>query len=228
MGLSMTRVVSRRSTNKDVQYNTRLTQFTTPPIQTGDLMVLRDLSVGRNTSLNHLHIKSDLDVSGNILCDGTIYARQYLPGQTVNTLMLSNVDINHYVNNEAENAFIINANVTNTLFTYNYTPVIENSYLLVEYQSIYSLNGNGNDSIQAYMYVNDYSEHRISQTYQKWVNGAGGGTRSGTIFPIMGRYSNYDTSTKMIRVDVYNNTDADPVTINSDISTWLKITEIAR
>jgi hypothetical protein len=228
MGLSMTRVVSQRSTNKDVQYNTRLTQFTTPPIQTGDLNVLRDLSVGRNTNLNHLHIRGDLDVSGNILCDGTIYARQYLPGQVVNTVMLSNTDLEQAVNNEYNNAFVISPDNTNTLFTYSYTPVIANSYLVVEYQTIYSLVGASSDSIQAYLNVYDSYDNRISQTYQQWNNGAGGGTRSGTIFPILGRYTNYNTDTKTIRVDVYNSTDSDNLTINSDISTWLKITEIGR
>jgi hypothetical protein len=221
MGLSMTRVVSQKSFNKDVQYNTRLTQFTNPPIQTGDLNVLRDLSVGRDTNLNHLHIRENVDVSGNILCDGTIYARQYLPGQTVNTLMLSNDDLN-------QNGLTITASQTNTLFTYSYTPVISNSYLIIEYQSIYSLAGAANDSVYAYLNVYDNTNHRISLTYQQWNNGVGGGTRSGTIFPIIGRYTNNDTTTKIIRVDVYNNTDADNITINSDISTWLKITEIAR
>jgi len=221
MGLSMTRVVSQRSTNKDVQYNTRLTQFTTPPIQTGDLNVLRDLSVGRNTNLNNLHIGGDLDVSGSILCDGTIYARQYLPGQTVNTVMLSNVDLD-------QGALTIAATITNTLFTYAYSPVIANSYLIIEYQSIYSLGGSATDSIYAYLNVYDSVNNRISLTYQQWNNGAGGGTRSGTIFPIVGRYTNDNTDTKTIRVDVYNHTDADTITINSDISTWLKITEIAR
>ena len=227
MGLSMTRVVSRRSTNKDVQFNTRLTQFTTPPIQTGDLNVLRDLSVGRDTNLNHLHIAGNLDVSGNILCDGTIYARQYLPGQTVNTVMLSNSDLNQAVDlNQA--ALTITVPHTNTLFTYSYTPVIANSYLMIEYQTIYSLIGSGGDSAWAYLNVYDTSDHRISQTYQQWNSAIGGGTRSGTIFPIVGRYTNSNTSQKTIRVDVFNNTHADNITINSDISTWLKITEIAR
>jgi len=48
------------------------------------------------------------------------------------------------------------------------------------------------------------------------------------IFPIVGRYTNTDTTAKTIRVDVYNNTDSDTVNIQSNSSTWLKITEIGR
>jgi len=215
-------LVNRRVTNKDVQLQNRLVEFTKPPIETGDLIVKRDLTVGRDTHLNHLHVAGNLDVSGTIL------AAQFLPGQVVNTLMLSNANIGQYVNT-GQTYKTIAAGSTVTLFNYAYTPVIANSYLLIEYQSIYSLIGSQGDSIWAYLYTtDDSSDNRIGQTYQQWNNGIGGGTRSGTIFPIIGRYTNTDTSLKTIRVDIYNATDADTITVNSDISTWLKITEIGR
>lgn len=216
MSLSMHGLVNRRVTNKDVQLQNRLVEFTKPPIETGDLNVKRDLSVARNTNLNNLHVAGNLDVSG------TIRAAQFLPGQVVNMVVLSNVDL-------SQNALTVNAQTTRTVFRYNYTPVIANSYVLVEYQTNYSLIGWGNDSIQAYLYSTDViNDNRIGQTIQTWYNDVGGGTRSGTIFPILGRYTNSNTTSKEIRVDVFTNTDADILTINSDISTWLKITEIGR
>jgi hypothetical protein len=74
------------------------------------------------------------------------------------------------------------------------------------------------------MYV---SGGEISSTYQHWIDAAGGGSRSGAIFPIVGRYTNSSTSPKPISVNVINSTD-DIVTVQSNNSTWLKITEIGR
>jgi hypothetical protein len=122
------------------------------------------------------------------------------------------------------------------LLTYNnklvhssidFTPKYSNSYLIIEYQTNYSLAGNGDDAAFGFLKVNDV---RISQTYQKWVatTAGGGGTRSGVLFPLIGRYTNENTTTKTIDVDLYNGTVGDPITVSSDISTWLKITEIGR
>jgi hypothetical protein len=156
----------------------------------------------------------------NILAYGSIFARQYLPGQIVNVTMLSNTDL-------GQNNLIINPddtdgriNRTKTVFSYSYSPKIANSYILIKYQTIYVLNGSNNDEIYAYLYGDNTTEP-LSYTYQHWVDGVGGGTRSGTIFPIVGRYTNIDTTAKAIRVDVYNNTDSDPVNIQSNSSTWL-------
>jgi hypothetical protein len=76
--------------------------------------------------------------------------------------------------------------------------------------------------------VYDKEEQTITLPYQNLVNSEGGGTRSGVLFPLVGRYTNTNTSSKILTVDLYNATDADTITVNSDNSTWLKITEIAR
>jgi len=122
----------------------------------------------------------------------------------------------------------INAAATVTLFTYSYTPKCANSYIVVEYQTKYSLIGGASDNISAFAYVNDGTDNRVGETYQQWNNAQGGGTRSGTMFPIVGRYSNTNKTAKTIRVDVFNNTDVDTMTVTgNDIMTFLKITEIA-
>jgi hypothetical protein len=125
----------------------------------------------------------------------------------------------------------IDSGDTYTIFSYSYTPKIAASYLLIEYQTVYTLSGSGDDTIEddiieAYLYV--VNPNRIAATLQKWVNSIGGVMRSGTIFPIVGRYTNTDLTAKEISVDVFNNTDVDTVSVNADSSTWLKITEIGR
>jgi hypothetical protein len=126
----------------------------------------------------------------------------------------------------------------------NYTPVVANSAILVEYQSIYTLTGPGTDQIQAYIDISfNGSGTRISSTLQKWVGAlttipenapdvagysvnTGAGTRSGTMFPIVGKYINTSLLQKTINIIVDTTGTNDTVTVQGDISTWLKITEI--
>jgi hypothetical protein len=229
MSRSIHALVSKKATNKEVLFNGRLTNFVSPPIHTGDLYITRDLRVGRDTYLKNLDISGNLtvsgdsslastDISGNLTVSGTISPDKYIAGQVIRTFIYSNTDLN-------QSALTIGNGVTSTLFTISYTPVSSTSYIFIEYQTSYSLNGSNTDIIYAYLNVGLI---RISQSYQKWIGDAGGGTRSGTIFPIVGRYTNTDKTPKQIRVDSYNGTDSDTLTIDSDISTWLKITEVGR
>lgn len=190
--------------------------------------ILGNASVGGNTYVGGnasveggCHVGDDVDVSGNVTAQGTILAQQYLPGQVIRTFMYNNVEL-------GQSQVTVNASSTNTIFSFSYTPTHATSYILLEYQSIYSLDGSGADNISAFMYVNDGTDNTISHTYQHWAGGASGGTRSGTIFPIVGRYTNTNKTAKTIRVDVYNNTDSDPAIVQTNDSTWLKITEIGR
>jgi hypothetical protein len=205
--------------NLDVSGNTAL--------QT--VKVFNNLDVSGNTTAQKLKLFNNLDVSGNVNVQfnvsayGTILAQQYLAGQVINVRMLG------YTQTDlSQNTLIINAGVTSTLFSYSYTPKNANSYLLVEYQSVYSLAGSGSDTAEAYLYVNDGTDNIIGSTNQRWIDASGGGTRSGVIFPIVGRYTNGTVVAKTLRVDVFNNSIGDSLTVNGDNSTWLKITEIGR
>ena len=251
MSRSMRSFVTGKTINKQVQFNNRLTTFTNPPITTGDLYVTRDLYVARNTHLNNLDIcgnlavtgntylnyldvssnvdiSGNLTVAGNVLSYGTIYANQYLPGQIVNVSMLSNSQLGQTA---VPNPTVEAKNNNYEVFIYNYTPKIANSYIIMEYQTIYLLVGSNSDNIYAGLQVivgTDISY--VSTTRQLWNSSSngGGGTRSGTIFPIVGRYENSNTNVKQIRVYINNDTDADTITVYGDNSTWLKITEIGR
>lgn len=228
MSRSMRSFVTGKTINKQVQLNNRLTTFTNPPIQTGDLYVTRDLSVAGNTYLHDLDICGNLTVQGNVFSYGTIYAENYLPGQIVNVSMLGRSELgNDYigVNNYSFNIASNGRNGSAYAFPeYTYTPKIANSYFIVEFQTIYSLGGSDVDSLEAGIQVNGGT---ISTSYQQWLDGPGGGCRSGVIFPIVGRYTNSTISAKTIRVYINNKTD-DTVTVNYNNSTWLKITEIGR
>jgi len=188
-----------------------------------------NLDVSGNTAVQSLKAYKNIDVSGNLnvqlnaLVYGTITANQFLPGQVINMVMLG------YTQTDlSQNTLVINPAATTSLFSFSYTPKNTQSYLLVEYQSGYSLGGSGDDQAQAYLYANDGTDNRIGSTLQSWVNSLGGGTRSGALFPIIGRYTNTTLAAKTIRVDVFNNTIGDPITVRGDNSTWLKITEIGR
>ena len=251
MSRSMRSFVTGKTINKQVQFNNRLTTFTNPPITTGDLYVTRDLYVARNTHLNNLDIcgnltvygdtylnnldvSANVDISGNLTIQknvfsyGTMYAQQYLPGQIVNVSMLNNTQLGQISN---LNHPTVTANTTGNVFTYKYSPKIATSYIIIEYQTIYHLIGSNSDSIYAGLQVSEVTEANyqlIATTRQQWNESGGGGTRSGTIFPIVGRYTNETTADKYIRVYITNNTDGDTITVYGDNSTWLKITEIGR
>lgn len=253
MSLSMRALVNRRVTNKNVKSNNVLAKFLYPPIFNGDLIVVSDLYVNGSTHLTNLDVSGNLrvsknvdvsgnfvldgslDVSGNIVLDGdidvqgnvasdeSIVAQKFVTGQIANMKILNKSDIGQAA------TITIGAGVTTTLFTYSYTPKCANSYIVIDYQTIYSLIGAAADNIRAYAYVNDGTDNRVGETYQQWNNGQGGGTRSGTIFPIVGRYSNANKTAKTIRVDVYNQTDTDTMTVTgNDIMTFLTITEIGK
>lgn len=241
MSLSMRALVNRKVANKNVKSNDILAKFLYPPIFNGDLIVYSDLFVKGTTHLTNLDVSGnlyvaqnvdvsgntvldgDLDVSGNITCDQSIVAQKFVTGQIANIQILNKTDISQATTTT------INAAATGTLFTYSYTPKCANSYIVVEYQTKYAFGGAGADSLTAYAIVNDGSDRTVGQTYQQWVNSQGGGTRSGTIFPIVGRYSNSNKTAKNIIVKLQNDTDSDAVTVTGDdIMTFLKITEIGK
>jgi len=213
-------LTSRKVSHKDTQIHNKFSQFTKPIGETGDLVVGGNLSVSGKTTVQKLDVLQDLHIYANVSSNGTMIPAQYIAGQVVNVCMLSNTDINQTTQTVADNS-------TNTIFTYSYTPIIANSYIIVEYQTINFSSGSAGDEIYAYLYSHDANDNRIGTTYQRWIAANGGGTRSGTLFPIVGRYTNTNKNAKIIRVDINNNSN-DILTVNGDNSTWLKITEIGR
>ena len=109
--------------------------------------------------------------------------------------------------------------------SYSYTPVSSNSYLLIEFITRYSVAGSAADDFVSRIAVDGAEQ---SYNNQVWINGAGGGTRSGTLFPLMARYTNSNTTAKTISVTVRRGTSDDNATVYKDAATVMKITEIGR
>jgi hypothetical protein len=225
----MRNVASRRATNKIVKYNNILADFTNRPMYTGSLLVKDDLIVYGKTYLGELDVNGNLRVRSNIACDiniaaqGTIRASSFVAGQVANITMKNASEIG-----QASTITVLHG-VTSQVFSFSYTPKIANSYLIIEYQCNYKVDGGAADGVTAFLNVGDTSGYnRLTANIQYWNNTQGGGTRSGTMLPITGRYTNTDTTAKNITVDVSNGTDVDNMYLYSNDCCWLKITEIGR
>ncbi len=163
-----------------------------------------------------------LDVTGNIKASGTINAASFTPGQLIKTTMLSAADLG------ITTTTTLTTTTPTALATTNYTPVSTNSYIIVEYQTGYKVTGSNTDKWYSELVVNSTV---ISTGQQYWEGYAGSGTRSGVLFPLMGRYTNSATTPVTIYIKAYRVSGDDNATFN-ELSTsggvWLKITEIAR
>jgi len=163
-------------------------------------------------------VKMALDTTGNAVFTGFVKANAWRAGQVVNDIILSNTEVT------ISTTTIATSNTDTDFLTYSYTPLSSTSYLVIHYHlaSYDYTGGTGNDSYFSRIKV-DGTE--ITYAYQSTVNGF----RTGVLFPLMGRYTNSNTTAKSIVVAARRNSADDSITIvNSATSMWLRITEIAR
>ena len=123
----------------------------------------------------------------------------------------------------------VNSTTDTTIADYSYTPVSANSTIIIEFNTKYDIGGNDADSFYSQILVGTTLAASTQRAYntQKFVNNNGGGTRSGALFPIMGGYTNTSTAAKLITIQARRISSDDNIIFQRDISTWLKITEIA-
>jgi hypothetical protein len=135
-------------------------------------------------------------------------------GETVNTVF-----------HTFENGVVtINGNTYVDLASVTYEPVLESSYVLIEYHCQYAVSGAQGDDFKSHITVNDME---ITWRDQTWINGQGGGTRSGVIFPISMVYENSEEETSLvIKVSSKRNGSDDTLSVNTN-SAYLRITEVA-
>jgi hypothetical protein len=107
--------------------------------------------------------------------------------------------------------------------SYSYTPVRASSRLLVEFGTRYTVSGDHSDTFLSTLTVGSTD---LQVQGQVWTNDEGGGTRSGTLFPIAGVTNLSGTSPVPIEVSVQRSSGDDTLTLYRDM--WLKVTEIAR
>jgi hypothetical protein len=212
MSLSFHRIIGQRAVNKTVQYDNRLTEFTNPPIHTGDLYVKRDLYVNGTANFTDIHASGNVVVDKNVTVAGTISASQFLPGQIIYMDMI-NISISTSVSARQSGA---------TIFNFSYTPKNSNSYIIVEFQTGFENPGSTDDTLFAKLYV---ESTQISQTSEKWIEQS---SRSGNLFPIVGKYTNQNTTAKNISVQIDSGGTDDAITLFGGLYPWLKITEIGR
>ena len=136
-------------------------------------------------------------------------------GTTLNTAMI----------NITGSDVTVDSNTFTAIATQSYTPVSNNSTIIIEFNTKYYIGGYSGDSFSSQITVDGSQIVYSTQTY---TNANGGGTRSNTLLPLMGGYTNSTLTSKIISVRAKKDSADDNIVFKRDSSTWLKITEIAR
>lgn len=176
------------------------------------------------TVYNNAVFSSDLTVNHNISSTGTIIASSYRTGQVINMEFLQGSDISQYVGSVGSASYT-------TVATYNYSPLYANSKIITEYHARYTVGGSSGAGLDAFNSRINMAGTQVALRYQQWPQDpdGGGGTRSGTIFPIMGAIDNLHASDITILVQIQRASGDDSVTFYGDgiYDTCMKITEIS-
>jgi len=142
-------------------------------------------------------------------------------GEVINTRVYNNTDLNMSATTTINSTTYTNvANIT-------YTPKSTTSYLWIEFDAHYDFsNGTTADDFFSRITVGGSA---IVEKNQIMVGQIGGGTRSGTIFPISGRYTNTTTSGIAITVQAKWGSADDAIRVyGSSTSGYMRIQEIGR
>jgi len=164
-----------------------------------------------------------LDVSGSV------NPTRWTTGQTIHTVFLDASDplLNHIDASRNETAIS-----SGTIARYSYTPKSNNSKIIVEYGGYYIIGGNstgGEDTFQSLIKVIRGSDAviDIAKRVQHFRSGDGTGTRSSSMFPIMGAYTNTGTSNIEFQIN-FSSAGGDVVQFfKSSFDAGMKVTEIA-
>jgi len=164
-------------------------------------------------------VKMAIDTSGNIVVNGFVKTNAWRAGQTIQTKLFSAGDLS------------FNSNYTNSTNTYTsvvsgtYTPLSSSSYIFFEVYAMYFVDGASADSFFSQI---TWNGTEIGVQRQVWANGSGGGTRSGTLFPLAGRVTNGSTTGYGWAVNVRRDSSDDSITVYNNSGFYVKITEVAR
>jgi prepilin-type N-terminal cleavage/methylation domain-containing protein len=126
--------------------------------------------------------------------------------------------------------FILTQSGTTTSFetiaTVNYDPVSSSSKLIIEFHAAYKVIGWGTDSLESRLAI---GETQIGYQRQYFISEGGGGSRSSTLFPLVGFYDNTSTAQKTFLAQVRRFSGDDSILIYRSLagSVNMKITEVA-
>lgn len=142
-------------------------------------------------------------------------------GEVINTRVYNNSDLSMSATTT------INSTTYTNIATITYTPKSSTSHLWIEFDAHYDFsNGTTTDDFFSRITVGGSA---IVEKNQIMVGQVGGGTRSGTIFPISGRYTNSSTSGIAITVQAKWGSADDAIRVyGSSTSGYMRIQEIGR
>jgi hypothetical protein len=174
---------------------------------------------------------SNLSISGNASVGQTLTVEDVIVNGTITTTFEPG-DIIKMSAFDATDLSMVSVGVNSYSYTeigsVTYTPKSSNSYLIFEFNVNYYIDSLtiAEDDFYSQITV-DGTE--ISFSRQIFQNGEGGGTRSGVLFPLLARYTNSSTSSKIISIKAKRgNTDDALVIIANNVSGILRVTEVAR
>jgi hypothetical protein len=177
------------------------------------------------TGATRIRIVKELNESGgselwSIDRNGIITRSAWDVGEVIATRMYNFSDLNMSATTTVGvNTYVRIANLT-------YTPKSSSSHIWIEFSCVYEIAGAAADDFYSNITVNGTE---VVYNRQIWINGAGGGTRSGALFPISARYTNSSTSGIAITVQAARGSSDDNGTfVGNSVSGYMRIMEIGR
>jgi len=158
-----------------------------------------------------LYNNARLDVSGSV------NPTKWTTGQTINTVFLVPTDMSQ------NQTLYTSSGSPHTVASYSYTPKSNNSQIIVEYGALYSITGFNNDEFESRILDGSTT---IARRVQQFTDQTGGGTRSGTIFPISGAITNNALTPHNIIIRLIVASDSVQI-YGADYDAFMKITEIS-
>jgi len=186
-------------------------------------------------------VKMAIDTTGNVVFTGFVKPSAWRAGQIVQDTMLINSDMTQlqWNNGGGIGNYMAVDSFNREFCYYSYTPLSSSSYIVVHFHLAKFYNAptaSGNDAWFSQLKVapqstyarNGNGEGNGSEIGYSWQNTVNG-NRSGVLFPLDGRYTNSDTTAKVISVSCRRDTADDYITYDwSSTSVFMRITEIAR
>ena len=177
------------------------------------------------TGATRIRIVKELNESGgselwSLDRNGIVTRSAWDVGEVIASRMYNYSDLNMSATTTVSvNTYVRIANLT-------YTPKSSSSYIWIEFSCVYEIAGAAADDFYSNITVNGTE---VVYNRQIWINGAGGGTRSGALFPISARYTNSSTSGIAITVQAARGSSDDNGTFAGNSgSGFMRIMEIGR
>lgn len=174
-----------------------------------------------STTTGSLIVNGGLGITGNVAIGGTFIRSSWTVGEVIATRVYNNTDLG------MGTTTTISSGTYTNVATITYTPKSTTSHLWIEFDANYILNsGSAADDFFSRITV---AGSAIVEKNQIFINALGGGTRSGVIFPISGRYTNTTTSGIAITVQAKWGTSDDAISVyGNSTSGYMRIQEIGR